>query len=96
MDALIHAESVLAAVHRKYPERLVPGYVGSPMDDMDTVTIPRAFIEACDTLAHAGDSAVDRTEPIAMEDPDLIDAEMMRAVIGRTLEREEEQRRAAG
>lgn len=95
MDALIHAESVLAALHRKYPECLVPGNVGSPMDDMDTVTIPRAFIEACDTLAPAGDDATDRTEPLTLEDPDLIDVEMMRAVIGRALEPGAEQRSAS-
>jgi hypothetical protein len=86
MDALTHADAVLAALHRRYPECLVPGQVGSPMDDADTVTIPRDLIAACDPS---------NPENQLQNDPQLLDAELMRAVIGRTLDRDAEQRPAA-
>ncbi len=48
MDALRHADEILAALWRQHPEFALPGHVGSPMDDRNTVTIPRAVIEACE------------------------------------------------
>jgi hypothetical protein len=48
MDALRHADEVLAAVLRRHPEFALPGHVGSPMDDRATITIPRSVIEACE------------------------------------------------
>jgi hypothetical protein len=48
MDALRHADEILAALWRQHPEFAVPGHVGSPMDDRATVTIPRAVIDACE------------------------------------------------
>jgi hypothetical protein len=86
MDALTHADAVLAALSKRHPECIVPGQVGSPMDDTDTVTIPRALIAACDP------ANLDRDPDV---DAGLLDAELMRAVIGRTLERDSEQPPAA-
>ena len=48
MDALRHADAILAALWHQHPEFALPGHVGSPMDDRATVTIPRAVIEACE------------------------------------------------
>ena len=48
MDALRHADEVLAAVWRRHPEFALPGHVGSPMDDRATIVIPRAVIDACE------------------------------------------------
>lgn len=48
MDALRHADEILAALWRQHPEFAVPGHVGSPMDDRATVSIPRAVIAACE------------------------------------------------
>lgn len=48
MDALRHADEILAALWRQHPEFAVPGHVGSPMDDRATISIPRALIEACE------------------------------------------------
>ena len=48
MDALRHADEILAALWRQHPEFAVPGHVGSPMDDRATVSIPRAVIDACE------------------------------------------------
>lgn len=60
MDALRHAEEILATLRRQHPEFAVPGNVGSPMDDRVTVTLPRAFIEGCEPGAtHAAASAVE-------------------------------------
>ncbi|WP_111766334.1 hypothetical protein [Nakamurella deserti] len=54
MDALRHADEILAALWRQHPEFAVPGHVGSPMDDRATVSIPRAVIEACEPGGVAG------------------------------------------
>jgi hypothetical protein len=54
MDALSHADSVLAALHSQHPECLVPGHVGSPMDDADTVIIPRGALRAYEQLVEQG------------------------------------------
>ena len=48
MDALSHADEVLASVHRRHPLVAVPGYVGSPMDDRATLVIPQSFIDSCE------------------------------------------------
>lgn len=48
MDALRHADEVLAALWRQHPELALPGHVGSPMDDRATIVIPRSLIRACD------------------------------------------------
>ena len=47
MDALRHADAVLAALHRLHPECVLPGLARSPMDDVETLVIPRELIEAC-------------------------------------------------
>lgn len=55
MDALRHADEILAALWRQHPEFAVPGHVGSPMDDRATVSIPRSVIDACEpTSGDAG------------------------------------------
>lgn len=51
MDALRHADEILAALWRQHPEFAVPGHVGSPMDDRATISIPRSLIEACEPAA---------------------------------------------
>ena len=48
MDALRHADAVLAALHRLHPECVLPGQARSPMDDVETLVIPRELIEACE------------------------------------------------
>ncbi|MEO5834646.1 MAG: hypothetical protein ABIR83_14905 [Nakamurella sp.] len=48
MDALRHADEILAALWHQHPEFAVPGHVGSPMDDRATISLPRALIEACE------------------------------------------------
>ncbi len=53
MDALRHADEILAALWRQHPEFAVPGHVGSPMDDRATISIPRAVIDACEPGAPA-------------------------------------------
>ncbi len=50
MDAIQHADQVLAMLWRRHPEYALPGHVGSPMDDRATVTIPRSLIVACEPL----------------------------------------------
>ena len=67
MDALRHADEILAALWRQHPEFAVPGHVGSPMDDRATVSIPRGVIDAC--------------EPGADGNP-AFDAELGRAATG--------------
>jgi hypothetical protein len=48
MDALRHADEILAALWLRHPELAMPGHVGSPMDDRATITIPRSVIQACE------------------------------------------------
>ncbi len=54
MDALRHADEILAALLLRHPEFAMPGHVGSPMDDRATLVIPQALIEACEPGAVAG------------------------------------------
>lgn len=71
MDALRHADEILAALWRQHPEFAVPGHVGSPMDDRATISIPRALIEACEPDAGSARAA----EPV-------LDAESARLARG--------------
>jgi hypothetical protein len=49
MNPLTHAEAILAGLRLRHPEYVYPGYASSPMDDMDTVVLPRELIVACDS-----------------------------------------------
>ena len=60
MDALRHADAVLAALHRLHPECVLPGLAGSPMDDVATLVLPRALIEACEPADPALDAEMVR------------------------------------
>lgn len=47
MNALRHADEILADLQLRHPECVLPGQAGSPMDDTDTLIIPREVIDAC-------------------------------------------------
>ena len=42
---------IFRAAHQRSPLAVMPGFVGSPMDDRSTVTVRRALIEACQAAA---------------------------------------------
>ena len=42
---------IFRAAHQRSPLAVMPGFVGSPMDDRTTVTVRRALIEACQAAA---------------------------------------------
>ena len=83
MDALRHADAILAELRRTHPEYVLPGYVGSPMDDLETVTLPQALIDACDdavreiTGASIAGSSMNGAS-MNGRDPEVLDAEMLR------------------
>lgn len=44
-------DGIFRAAHQRSPRAVMPGFVGSPMDDRTTVTVRRAIIEACQAAA---------------------------------------------
>jgi hypothetical protein len=42
---------IFRAAHQRSPLAVMPGFVGSPMDDRVTVTVRRALIETCQAAA---------------------------------------------
>ena len=73
MDALRHADEILAALWRQHPEFAVPGHVGSPMDDRATVSIPRAVIDACEPERPVFDAELGRVAGGAVPPPRMRD-----------------------
>ncbi len=82
MDALSHADEVLASVHRRYPLVAVPGCVGSPMDDRATLVIPQSFIDTCEPGAQplvAAPTAVKPSTAGFLDDRALAELDRARA-----------------
>jgi len=78
MDALRHADEILAALWQRHPEFALPGHVGSPMDDRATITIPQALIDACEPdRPERPEDTVAPAVPV-----ETVDAEMRRAAAG--------------
>lgn len=58
MDALEHAEAILARAQQRDPTVVIPSTAGSPMDDRLTLVIPQDLIDDCEPVGILDDVAL--------------------------------------
>ncbi len=71
MNALSHADEVFAEFQRAHPECVLPGNARSPMDDTQTLIIPRELIDACEPEAEVLDAEVMSVATALLPSPTL-------------------------